>query len=202
MTTKIRRSLLAAFLLSASLALPAWAQEVSVGGSKFPLSASVSGQTLQLNGAGIRYKAIFKVYTAGLYLPKPSKNVDDILNMTGPKRVTMLFLRELDAKEFGKLMISGVENNVKDKKLLAAAMPGLLKMGDVFSRYKKVGPGDDVFFDLNADNSVSLHVRGKSEAIPGGTDFYEAILLVWLGKNPVDWKLKEALLAGGMKTGK
>ncbi len=198
----IKRNTIVASVLACAIALPVYAQELAVGSTKFPINTTVSEQKLQLNGAGIRYKAIFKVYTAGLYLPKPSKNVDDILNMTGPKRVTMLFLRELDAKEFGKLMISGVENNVKDKKLLAAAMPGLLKMGDVFSRYKKVGPGDDVFFDLNADNSVSLHVRGKSEAIPGGTDFYEAILLVWLGKNPVDWKLKEALLAGGMKTGK
>lgn len=193
-----RRNLSTA-LLACALTLPAWAQDFSVGSSKFPLSTSVSGQNLQLNGAGMRYKAIFKVYAAALYLPKASKNADEALNMAGPKRVYMQFQRELDAKEFGKLMISGVENNVKDKKLLVAAMPGLLKMGDVFSRYKKVGPGDDVFFDLNTDNSVSLHVRGKAEAIPGGTGFYEAILLVWLGKNPVDWKLKEAMLAGGVK---
>ena len=198
----ITRRTLSAAVLACALTLPAWAQDFTVGSSKFPINTTVSEQKLQLNGAGIRYKAIFKVYAAGLYLPKTTKNAEEVLTMPGAKRVSMVFLRELDAKEFGKLMIAGVENNVKDKKLLAAAMPGLLKMGDVFSRYKKVGPGDDVFFDLNADNSVSLHVRGKSEAIPGGTDFYEAILLVWLGKNPVDWKLKEALLAGGMKTGK
>ena len=54
-------------------------------------------------------------------------------------------------------------------------------------------------FDLNADNSVSLHVRDKQEVIPGGTDFFKAISLVWLGNNPVDWKLKEAMLAGGIE---
>ena len=194
----IKRNTIVASVLACAIALPVYAQELAVGSTKFPINTTVSEQKLQLNGAGIRYKAIFKVYAAGLYLAKPSKSPEDVLSMPGAKRVTMVFLRELDAKEFGKLMIAGVENNVKDKKLLVNAMPGLLKMGDIFSRYKKMNPGEEIHFDLNADKSVSLQVRGKTEAIAGGTDFYVAILLVWLGKSPVDYKLKEAMLAGGV----
>ena len=194
----IKRNTIVASVLACAIALPVYAQELAVGSTKFPINTTVSEQKLQLNGAGIRYKAIFKVYAAGLYLAKPSKSPEDVLSMPGAKRVTMVFLRELDAKEFGKLMIAGVENNVKDKKLLVNAMPGLLKMGDIFSRYKKMNPGEEIHFDLNADKSVSLQVRGKTEAIAGGTDFYDAILLVWLGKSPVDYKLKEAMLAGGV----
>ncbi len=194
----ITRRTLSAAVLACALTLPAWAQDFTVGSSKFPINTTVSEQKLQLNGAGIRYKAIFKVYAAGLYLPKTTKNAEEVLTMPGAKRVSMVFLRELDAKEFGKLMIAGVENNVKDKKRLVNAMPGLLKMGDIFSRYKKMNAGEEVHFDLNADKSVSLQVRGKSEAIAGGTDFYDAILLVWVGKTPVDYKLKEAMLAGGV----
>jgi hypothetical protein len=192
------RNLLASALLACTFALPVWAQEFTVGSTKLPITSTISEQKLQLNGAGIRYKAIFKVYAAGLYLPKTAKSAEEALSMAGPKRVTMVFLRELDAKEFGKLMIAGVENNVKDKKQLVNAMPGLLKMGDIFSRYKKMNPSEEIHFDLNADKSVSLQVRGKTEAIPGGTDFYDAILLVWLGKSPVDYKLKEGMLAGGV----
>ena len=194
----IKRNTIVASVLACAIALPVYAQELAVGSTKFPINTTVSEQKLQLNGAGIRYKAIFKVYAAGLYLAKPSKSPEDVLSMLGAKRVTMVFLRELDAKEFGKLMIAGVENNVKDKKQLVNAMPGLLKMGDIFSRYKKMNPGEEIHFDLNADKSVSLQVRGKTEAIAGGTDFYDAILLVWLGKSPVDYKLKEAMLAGGV----
>ena len=196
----LTRHLFASLCLAASCNLPLWAQDVALGGTKLPSSSTVSEQQLSLNGAGVRYKAIFKVYAAGLYLPKTSKKADEVLSMAGPKRVTMVFLRELDAKEFGKLMITGVENNVKDKKLLVAAMPGLLKMGDIFSRYKKMNPNEEIHFDLNGDNSVSLQVRGKTEAIPGGTNFYDAILLVWLGQNPVDMRLKEAMLAGGVSS--
>ena len=194
----IKRNTIVASVLACAIALPVYAQELAVGSTKFPINTTVSEQKLQLNGAGIRYKAIFKVYAAGLYLAKPSKSPEDVLSMPGAKRVTMVFLRELDAKEFGKLMIAGVENNVKDKKQLVNAMPGLLKMGDIISRYKKMNPGEEIHFDLNADKSVSLQVRGKTEAIAGGTDFYDAILLVWLGKSPVDYKLKEAMLAGGV----
>ena len=194
----IKRNTIVASVLACAIALPVYAQELAVGSTKFPINTTVSEQKLQLNGAGIRYKAIFKVYAAGLYLAKPSKSPEDVLSMPGAKRVTMVFLRELDAKEFGKLMIAGVENNAKDKKQLVNAMPGLLKMGDIFSRYKKMNPGEEIHFDLNADKSVSLQVRGKTEAIAGGTDFYDAILLVWLGKSPVDYKLKEAMLAGGV----
>lgn len=194
----ITRRTITAALLACAIALPVGAQEFAAGSTKFPTTATVSEQKLQLNGAGIRYKAIFKVYAASLYLPKTTKSPEEVLSMSGSKRVTMVFLRELDAKEFGKLMIAGVENNVKDKKQLVNAMPGLLKMGDIFSRYKKMSPNEEIHFDLNSDKSVSLQVRGKTEAIPGGTDFYDAILLVWLGKTPVDYRLKEAMLAGGV----
>ncbi len=198
----ISRRTIATALLTCLMALPVYAQEFAVNSNtKFPTTTTVSEQKLQLNGAGIRYKAIFKVYAAGLYLPKTTKNPEEVLSMPGSKRVTMVFLRELDAKEFGKLMIAGVENNVKDKKLLVNAMPGLLKLGDIFSRYKKMSPGEEIYFDLNSDKSVSLQVRGKTEAIPGSSSFYDAILLVWVGQTPVDYRLKEAMLAGGV-TGK
>lgn len=198
----ISRRTIATALLTCLMALPVYAQEFAVNSNtKFPTTTTVSEQKLLLNGAGIRYKAIFKVYAAGLYLPKTTKNPEEVLSMPGSKRVTMVFLRELDAKEFGKLMIAGVENNVKDKKLLVNAMPGLLKLGDIFSRYKKMSPGEEIYFDLNSDKSVSLQVRGKTEAIPGSSSFYDAILLVWVGQTPVDYRLKEAMLAGGV-TGK
>lgn len=198
----ISRRTIATVLLTCLMALPVYAQEFAVNSNtKFPTTTTVSEQKLLLNGAGIRYKAIFKVYAAGLYLPKTTKNPEEVLSMPGSKRVTMVFLRELDAKEFGKLMIAGVENNVKDKKLLVNAMPGLLKLGDIFSRYKKMSPGEEIYFDLNSDKSVSLQVRGKTEAIPGSSSFYDAILLVWVGQTPVDYRLKEAMLAGGV-TGK
>jgi len=198
MNMTLRRRTLIAALCAACFALPVWAQELTVGDSQFPITSTVDGQKLALNGAGIRYKAIFKVYAAGLYLPKGAKTTEQVLAMPGAKRVTMVFLRELNSKEFGKLMIKGVEDNVKDRDMMVKAMPGLMQLGDIFSRYKKLEAGDVVNFDLTAKKTVELHVRGKAEEVPGGLDFYKSIMLVWLGPNPVDWKLKDAMLTGGV----
>lgn len=46
------------------------AQTTEVAGVKYENNQQLANTPLVLNGAGIRYKAIFKVYTAGLYLPK------------------------------------------------------------------------------------------------------------------------------------
>ncbi len=190
-----RRLTLAA--ASLFLASSLWAQSaVQIGSASFPLQAQIGQQAVQLNGAGMRYKAVFKVYAAGLYLPQRSNKAQEVVDMPGPKRVTLVFMRDLDAKEFGNIMIQGVEANVSDRKLLGSAMPGLLRMGSIFSHYKKVENQEVVHFDLDADNTVHIRLRGKDEIVPGGEDFFKTILLVWMGPKPVELKLKNALLAG------
>ena len=45
---------------------------VTVANIAYLSPAEVQGSRLVLNGAGVRYKTVFKVYTAGLYLEKPA----------------------------------------------------------------------------------------------------------------------------------
>ncbi|MET0311390.1 MAG: chalcone isomerase family protein, partial [Burkholderiaceae bacterium] len=66
---------LGAGLLAAS---GAWAQ-VTVSGVTYPESMDLRGGKAQLNGAGVRYKAVFKVYTAGLYLTRKAGTPEDVL---------------------------------------------------------------------------------------------------------------------------
>jgi hypothetical protein len=49
------------------------AAQVNVSGIKYDESVDARGTKLQLNGAGVRYKAVFKVYTAGLYLSQKAE---------------------------------------------------------------------------------------------------------------------------------
>ena len=71
-TTKNSFRLLALLLIVALTALcrPASAATIELAGVQLEDKVTVAGKPLVLNGAGIRYKAIFKVYTAGLYLEK------------------------------------------------------------------------------------------------------------------------------------
>ena len=65
----IRRTIILAAALAALLGRRWPAQSATeVAGVKYEGAVQIGNGKLLLNGAGIRYKAIFKVYTAGLYL--------------------------------------------------------------------------------------------------------------------------------------
>jgi hypothetical protein len=97
---------------AASYAQTTYAPTVTeVAGVKYADSIQIGGTKLVLNGAGIRYKVVFKVYTAGLYLPTKAPSVEAILAEQGPKRIQITMLREIDANELGKLFTKGMEQN-------------------------------------------------------------------------------------------
>ena len=71
-------------LLAGLLAFGASAAVVDVGGVKLEDSTDLRGNKLVLNGAGIRYKAVFKVYAAGLYLGKKAATPEEVLAAPAP----------------------------------------------------------------------------------------------------------------------
>ncbi len=67
-------------------------QAREISGVKLPEQIELIKQNLPLNGAGIRSKFIFDIYSGALYLPKKTHNIKQILAMAGPKRVLMHIL--------------------------------------------------------------------------------------------------------------
>lgn len=186
--------LLASGLALCLLALPARSQDTDVGGVRHPASVSVQGTALLLNGAGIRYKAVFKVYTAGLYLSQKADTPEAALASTGPKRMHITMLREIDANELGKLFTRGVEDNTP-KGEYARLVPGLIRMGEVFSAHKKLLPGDTFTIDWLPGQGTVIAVKGQVQGQPfKEPEFFQALMRIWLGKNPADHLLKDALL--------
>ena len=81
----MRALMIAALLAVSSLTGGvAQAQAVEVANVKYEQAQDVGGHKLQLNGAGIRYKFIVKVYTAGLYLQSHASTTAEVLAMGGP----------------------------------------------------------------------------------------------------------------------
>src|SRR4051794_15686941 len=122
------------WLLAAAMLLagPAVLAQVTVAGVKYDDTTDLKGSKLQLNGAGIRYKAVFKVYAAGLYLAKKAGSTEEVLAAPGPKRVSITMLREIDSTELGKLFSRGMEDNM-DKAAFSKLIPGVLRMSQLFS---------------------------------------------------------------------
>ena len=76
-------------LTAAVLGFSAHAQ-VKVADVVYPAQMSVAGQTLQLNGAGLREIFIVDVYAAGLYTPTKAQTLEDILKQSAPQRVRLV----------------------------------------------------------------------------------------------------------------
>jgi hypothetical protein len=185
-----------AAVISAGLMVPmaSTAAVVDMAGVKFEDTIDQRGNKLVLNGAGVRYKAVFKVYSAGLYLSKKTSSPEEALSMAGNKRISITMLRDIDSNELGKLFTRGVEDNAP-KSEMSKLIPGLIRMGQIFSDQKKLVAGDSFTFEWVPGTGGVLTVKGKAQGEPfKESEFFIALLRIWLGPVPADYKLKEALL--------
>lgn len=170
------------------------AAPVEVGGIKIEDVQDVQGSKLPLNGAGVRYKAIFKVYAAGLYLGKKVATPEELFAAPGPKRMSITLLREIDSNELGKNFTKGFEEN-SPRSEMSKLIPGLIKMGQIFSDQKKMLAGENFTIDWIPGTGTIITVKGKQQGEPfKEPEFYNALMRIWLGPHPADFKLKDALL--------
>lgn len=179
-----------AFILAGS----AWSQAVTVADVKYEPTQALGDSTVQLNGAGVRYKAVFKVYTAGLYQEKKASTPQEVASQRGPKRLSITMLREIDSTELGKLFSRGMEDNM-DRAAFSRIVPGVLRMSQIFSDHKKLQAGDQFMIDWIPGTGTVITVKGKVQGEPfKEPEFFNALLGIWLGNLPADFKLKDALL--------
>lgn len=182
--------LCSALLLSAG----AFAATTVIHGVKIEDSATVAGVSLQLNGAGTRYKGPFKIYVGDLYTARKVASFEELVAAPGPKRLTMTFLREIEAGPFGKLLTRGVEDN-NTKAETSKLVPGLIRMGEIFTVNKVLVPGDVITIDWIPGTGMVIHAKGKVQGEPfKEPEFFKAIMSIWFGSVPADHTLKDALL--------
>ncbi len=179
---------------SALLSAGALAAPITVADVKYPDTVDVQGTPIQLNGAGVRYKAVFKVYTAGLYLGKPAVTTQEVFVQPGTKRLAITMLRDIDSTELGRLFSRGMEDNI-DRASFSKLVPGVVRMSQIFSDHKKLQSGDTFTIDWVPGMGAVITVKGVTQGEPFKEPaFFNALLGIWLGDRPADWKLKEALL--------
>lgn len=179
-------------LLSGAVA----AQAVEIEGVKFEPTVQVGGTALQLNGAGIRTRAVFKVYAAGLYVPQKANSTATLLAQKGPRRVAIGMLRNVDADSFAGALNDGLKANLSE-----AQLAGFKAQIDALNaNLKAVGEakkGELIHFEFTPEAGTRVLVNGqpRGTAIPGD-DFFAAVLRIWIGDKPVDGALKKALVGG------
>jgi len=191
----IRRAL-ALFVLSLAVASAPVAQTVSVEGVRFEPTATVGGADLVLNGAGLRTRAFFKVYAAGLYVPQKSGDAAALLAQDGPRRMSIGMLRDVDAATFASSLIEGLKSNHTEQQL-AALGPQIEQMQATLKGIGEAKKGDTIQLDWIPESGTRIVVNGQPRGEPiSGPAFFTALLRIWLGDKPADSSLKRALLGG------
>ena len=104
---------LAMLALCGGLALAEPGRAASISGYSLPDTYPLAGQTLALNGLGIRTLTILrvKVYVAGLYLAQKNRDARAILASPGPKVILMQFLHAASKADIEKQYREGEAKN-------------------------------------------------------------------------------------------
>ena len=188
------RGFLIALVLALTAPFSAFADTVEVAGVKYDTVQDVGGQKLQLNGAGIRYKAIFKVYTAGLYTSAKASTPDGVINEPGAKRIHIQMLRDIDGNDLGKLFTKGMEQN-SSREEFGKSINGVLRIAEIFATKKNLNKGESFGVDWIPGTGAVVMLNDQPQGAPiKEPEFYAALLRIWLGKSPADSQLKDALL--------
>jgi len=183
-----------AVIAFAVTSMVAGAQPVEIEGVKFEPTAQVGGQPLQLNGAGVRTRAIFKVYAAGLYVPQKANSAATLLGQKGPRRVAIHMLRDVSADTFAEALIDGLKANHTEEQLgaLKAQIDALQATLKSIGEAKK---GNSVYFEFTPDSGTRIVVNGQQKGTAiAGEEFFTAVLRIWIGDKPADSSLKKGLL--------
>ena len=171
------------------LAGAAWSAEV--GGVRLDDKISVGGQELVLNGAGVRTRAIFKVYVASLYVPEKSRDAAAIVTRA-PRRVQLNLLRNLSASQLVDALNDGLRDNTPEAEL-GAIKPQMDELTSIMRTFREVHERDVVALDF-VDGATRVVLNGETKGTVQGEAFNRALLRIWLGERPVQGDLKRALL--------
>ena len=181
----------AAFTLAAaSLAFAA----PSAAATAFEPTQAVQGAPLVLQGAGTRYRAIFKVYDMALYLPRKVRSAEEALATTGPVRLGFVALRELPGTDLGLTFIKGLSANAAPDQIRRHTASSN-RLIEIFSGRSKLVAGDTFAMEYVPGKGTTFFIQGEPQGAPvGDAEYFGMILRIWLGDAPADRQLKQALL--------
>jgi len=187
----MRKTLLPALLalLVAASAIPT-ARAGSLAGVTLPDKADVNGQSLVLNGMGLRTKLFIKVYVGGLYLPQKEKSAQKVLAADAPRQMLLSFIYDVSKSQMCDAWEEGLTDNTpnasaevqKNFKTLCGWMDG-------------VGKGQKLVLSYVPGEGTRVEVGGKAKGTLPGKPTSDAILATWIGANPAPGKdFKNAVL--------
>lgn len=152
---------------------------------------------LVLNGAALRKKyLIVDVYIGGLYLETPSQDPATIIRADTHKRMMFhVLLKRVSARKVANALNEALVINIskEEHQVLKPQIDQFLSLFDDIRLHK----GDEVTIDYIPGTGTLVHIPGREDAVLDGKDFYDALLKVWIGPQPVSKDFKQQMLGAG-----
>jgi len=188
--------LILGFCLSALLVVfssPVSAKQMAGIKIKEVIRLSPKSDPLLLNGASTKKKSAHTIYIGGLYLQSKQHNLDEILADNGPKRI-LLYCKTnaISAKTFINSFAQGLTIN-NPPEIISALTLEIESFQSVW-KTNAIKQGDEIWIDFIPGVGTKVSINGDVKQTIKGDLFYQAFLRAWLGKYPVNQKLKEAML--------
>ena len=166
-----------------------------ISGVKLDDRVTIGEHTLILNGAGGLARAGIKMYVAAFYMRVRKKTLQEVSELTWwSKRITVTMLRDTSSDDLGESIVAGIRKNSTPEETRRFGLQ-LSKIGEALGKFPKLRKGSSLSLDWVPSRGTVVGVDGAAVCDPIPDEaFYEAILKVWLGNNPVDVNLKNDLL--------
>lgn len=162
-----------------------------------PPETQLGGSTLIRNGSGTRKRFGISVYEMALYLPGKTKDAAMAVDMPGAKQIRLVALRDISGDTLASAFINGIRKNARAEQQ-KAYLDHLGQIISIFRTQDSIAEKSTFHMDLLPDEGAFFYInetlKGEPIRVPG---FNEAILSIWLGEEPADDNLKQALLTGG-----
>lgn len=164
----------------------------TVEGVTFAEKHTYSGNSLTLNGAGLREKWFLDLYVAGLYLPSKTNDASKIVNTDEPMTMRLKIVSSMVTSE--KMAETTKEGFMKSMNgNLAPLQKEIDQFLGVFKNFQ-LKSGDLCELSYVPKEGVHFIVNGKELTLVKGLEFKKALFGIWLGKVPADETLKKSLL--------
>ncbi len=142
---------------------------------------------------------IFTAITALLFSCRP-KDIDINVKPLDPK---LVIFSQIVPDQLMLIMVtksfSPLEGSMEDnmsKAEFSKLIASIVRIGQMFSETRNLKTGDTFSIDWIPNTGTVITIKGKPYGEPfKEPEFFNAMLRIWLGPNPADWKLKEALLS-------
>jgi hypothetical protein len=190
----MRKLLLCALLITFFLAPAPPAAAGSLAGVILPDKADAGGQSLVLNGMGLRKKLFIKVYVAGLYLPARERSAAKVLAADSPRRMVFHFLYSVSAKQMCDAWDEGLADNTPNAPAEVKA-----SFRTLCTHMEAIPKGNEMALTYVPGQGTRVEVNGKAKGTLPGKPTADAVLATWIGPHPPpgeDFKLA-VLGAGG-----